>query len=136
MPIELELCPLCGYAVRLTRCFVSGDYVFKPKISCSHCGLTKLGGVFRQGKESDHELMERTDKLLVDSWNNQVRIKSLEQDIRFLCDTLKKISDIAPTEYTDEDGVKLSCAGCNGAAILAMDALRYIPEDYKNEDSF
>ena len=64
-----------------------------------------------------------------------VRIKSLEQDISFLCDTLKKISDIEPTEYSDEEGIRLSCARCNGAAVLALDALRYIPEDYKNEDS-
>ena len=135
MPIELELCPLCGYTVRLTHCFISGDFVVPPKINCSHCGLIKLGGVFRQGEESDHELMEATDKRLVDSWNNQVRIKSLEQDIKFLCDKLREISNIPPRDYTDDEGVRLSCSGCNRSAWIALDALRCIPEDYKNEDN-
>lgn len=135
MPIELELCPLCGYKVYMTPCFVYLDYIVEtPKIKCPHCGITKTGKVFRQSEDqSDHEVMEASDKLLRDSWNNQTRIKSIEQDLRFACDALHKIAYSEPRSYMDDQGVSLSCEGCNRAAVVALKALRYIPEEYKEE---
>lgn len=133
---ELELCPLCGYEVRMTHCFVYLKFVDPPKIKCPHCGITKTGGVFRQAEDqSDSELMAASDKLLRDSWNNQTRIKAIEQDFRFACDALHKIAYSEPRMYTDDQGVLLSCEGCNKAAVLALEALRYIPEEYKDADS-
>lgn len=134
MENELEPCPLCGYEVHMTPCFVYLQFVELPKIKCSHCGITKLGGVFRRDEEqSDSELMAESDKLLRDSWNNQTRIKSIEQDLRFACDALHKIAYSEPRMYTDDQGVSLSCVGCNKAAVSALEALRYIPDEYKKE---
>lgn len=137
MENELEPCPLCGYEVHMTPCFVYLEYVVQlPEIKCPHCGITKTGGVFRQSEDQpDREVMEESDKRLRDSWNNQTRIKDIEQDLCWLVDHLKKIRDIPPREYTDDEGIRLSCAGCNEAAVIALEALREIPKRYKDEDS-
>ena len=135
MENELELCPLCGYEVYMTPCFVYLQFEEPPKIKCPHCGITKTGGVFRQEGQSDSALMAESDKRLRDSWNNQTRIKSIEQDFRFACDALHKIAYSEPRSYTDDQGVLLSCAGCNQAAVIALEALNYIPEVYKDADS-
>jgi hypothetical protein len=104
-------------------------------IKCPHCGITKTGGVFRQKDQSDSALMAESDKRLRDSWNNQTRIKAIEQDLRFACDALHKIAHSEPRSYTDDRGVLLSCEGCNQAAVVALEALRYINEWYEDENS-
>jgi hypothetical protein len=67
---------------------------------------------------------------------NQKRIKAIEQDFRFACDALHKIAYCEPGSYTDDQGVSLSCEGCNKAAVIALEALRYISDEYKDADSF
>lgn len=133
--MHIEPCPLCGYDVTFHKSFVYREFSDPPIIKCTHCGVEKKGGVFREEYKTDKEAAEDADKLLLNSWNNQTRIKDIERDLCWLVDHLKKIRDIPPHEYTDDEGIRLSCAGCNEAAVIALKALKEIPERYKNEDS-